>query len=868
VAFAEFARIEGKTDAVGHYSFEAKLPSYFVGQPLQQGEAFVKVDARIVDGADHKQEITRNVSVAADPLCVVAVPESGTLVPGVENIIYIMATYPDGRPASAAVEARIGHTGAAGALFSGLRTDALGVTSIRVTPESDTLDLTIEARDDRGARASKAISLQARAAEHHLLLRTDQALYKVGDTINATVFATRERGNVYVDIIKNRQTVLTRAIELEGGRGGMRVELSPDLSGSIQMNAYQITPSSDIIRDSRLLYVNPANDLTIDVKLDRKTYRPGEDANIHFTVLDRNGHPVLAALGVSIVDESVFALQEMQPGLEKIYCTLEKELMKPRYEIHGYTMDSIILDRPEADVIEEISRRRRAARVLLSSVETFWEPSINVNTYDDKRTAFSTELQAIMMEKAETIEKALKRFHKRHDRFLNADETLAALVDERLLKAKHATDPWGNPYRVANPYFMWKDYLAFQLTSIGPDEEAGTRDDVTIQYHHEMRRNRWFGGMMDMVEEGVMAPMAMRAAKSMIAENERHAGDDLSGAAPADKKQVRVRKYFPETLFFNPAIITDPYGSATLSIKMADSITTWRMASMASSLGGALGSAATPIRVFQDFFIDIDLPVALTQNDRISIPIAVYNYLPGSQTVRLEMTKEDWFELADEPVKEIRLEQDEVSVVYFTITAKKVGRHNLTVHGLGSKMSDAIKRQILVAPDGKEFLVNHNDRLNDTLHLLDDVPEHPCARLHEADQADQTRDTDEGRGLHQHRLPAAAQLRGRRWRIRVVRQSAREPGPDRLRPDGVQGHGESARGRPRRHLAHAKVAAIEAAGRRQLGARPVIFAPGKLGPHPEQQPARDRVRRVVAARYGLRGPRDAEGRPLHQDASQ
>ncbi len=43
-------------------------------------------------------------------------------------------------------------------------------------------------------------------------------------------------------------------------------------------------------------------------------------------------------------------------------------------------------------------------------------------------------------------------------------------------------------------------------------------------------------------------------------------------------------------------------------------------------------SAAPPagLRVFQDFFIDIDLPVALTQNDEISIPIAVYNYLPGA----------------------------------------------------------------------------------------------------------------------------------------------------------------------------------------------------------------------------------------------
>ncbi len=719
VEFAEFARIEGRTDASGHYSFETRLPSHFVGQPLQQGKAFVKVDVRVVDGADHKEEITRNVSIAADPLIVVAVPESGTIVPGIENIIYVMATYPDGRPAAARIDVDVSATATR---ITGLRTDALGIATLRVLPQSAQLDMTVHARDAEGNRTSKKLTLAAQPGEHHVLLRTDQSLYKVGDTVHATVLATRKRGTVYVDLIKEGQTVLTQSVELRDGRGELDVALSADLSGSLQMNAYQITPTSDIIRDSRLLYVNPANDLTIDVALDKDVYRPGEDATINFTVRDKKGHPVLAALGVSIVDESVFFLQEMQPGLEKIYFTLEKELMKPRYEIHGYSMDDIVLHKPDAAVIEEIARRREAARVLLASVETLWTPSLNVNTYDDKETAFVAELQKIMQKDAEEIEKALKRFHKRHDRFPNDTETLAALVGERLLNSEDATDPWGNLYRAENAYFTWKDYLTFQLLSAGPDEKVGTKDDVTITRQPEIKERGWFRRAFDVVEEGMVAPMMQKAA-GMLADNEmRPDSSVVGGEAHGDKKQVRIREYFPETLFFNPAIITDAYGNASIALKMADSITTWRMASMASSLGGALGSASTPIRVFQDFFIDIDLPVALTQNDRISIPVAVYNYLPGSQRIKLEITKEEWFELVDEPVKEIWLEKDEVSVVYFTIVAKKVGWHSLTVHGLGSKMSDAIKRQILVAPDGKEFLVNFNDRLEGVVEKTITIP--------------------------------------------------------------------------------------------------------------------------------------------------
>jgi hypothetical protein len=79
-----------------------------------------------------------------------------------------------------------------------------------------------------------------------------------------------------------------------------------------------------------------------------------------------------------------------------------------------------------------------------------------------------------------------------------------------------------------------------------------------------------------------------------------------------------VRSYFPEALYINPEIITDAKGNASISIPIADSITTWRMALLASTQAGALGTGTSSIKVFQDFFVDLDLPVTLTQGDRVS----------------------------------------------------------------------------------------------------------------------------------------------------------------------------------------------------------------------------------------------------------
>ncbi len=176
---------------------------------------------------------------------------------------------------------------------------------------------------------------------------------------------------------------------------------------------------------------------------------------------------------------------------------------------------------------------------------------------------------------------------------------------------------------------------------------------------------------------------------------------------------MRVREYFPETLLWQPLLITDDRGRAELPLSFADSITTWRLSASASSRGGALGGLTTPLRVFQDFFVDLDLPVALTQNDEVAFPLAVYNYLKAPQTVRLQLQPEPWFELLDPDgyQRALDLQPNEVTSVKFRIRAKKIGLQPLTVKATGTSMSDAIKRSVEVNPDGKKIEQVVSDKL-------------------------------------------------------------------------------------------------------------------------------------------------------------
>jgi uncharacterized protein YfaS (alpha-2-macroglobulin family) len=199
-------------------------------------------------------------------------------------------------------------------------------------------------------------------------------------------------------------------------------------------------------------------------------------------------------------------------------------------------------------------------------------------------------------------------------------------------------------------------------------------------------------------------------------------GAEGSGDQVSRAEAPRLRQYFPETLYWAPEIVTDDEGRASLDVPMADSITTWRMTALASSQDGRVGFATRGIRVFQDFFVDIDLPVALTQGDEISIPVGVFNYLPQAQKVRLVVEQEGWFELLDEVEHTLTIPSNDIAVVYFPIRVTQFGRQAFQVTAWGEKMSDAIRRQVSVAPDGKEIRLTDSDWLRESKEIVVDVP--------------------------------------------------------------------------------------------------------------------------------------------------
>jgi uncharacterized protein YfaS (alpha-2-macroglobulin family) len=846
VALFEAASVHGKTDAEGAYRFDLQLPRFFAGHPLSHGAARVLVEAEVKDSASHSETRGEPITVSESPLIFTAIPEGGTLIPNLENQVFILASYADGKPATANVRVR-----APGNTDQRFTSDAGGVGVIRVKTGSGAETLEVEASDKDGNHASSSLELQARAGEDQILLRSERAVYRAGDRIQLKVFSTKSRGTAYVDVVKEGQTVLTRDLDIVNGQAELALTATPDMAGTLDFNAYLFGRDARPVGDHRLIFVQPADELKIEAQADAAVYKPGDDARIRFRVTNGRGEGVQAALGLQVVDEAVFALAEKQPGFAKVFFYLEQEVMKPRYEIHSIGMPEIV----EPVEKSQVEQRDRAARALFSATEIVnrnkFETKFSGEIPQAKRGEYARRYEKAFVAQVRGLAKNLSGSYARNPQGGDLTKVFAKMAGPEL------NDAWDNALRIE--HVSWEPRKKYySVRSAGADRRFGTSDDLwayvelrsgnlvdhpssdvtEINIEHDRGP---FNGLAQIVgsvidSSGAVVSGALVQARDVTTRKRRTALVDNAGqftlaAIPAGvyKIQVsspgfrivsreitlgardrailsvtlqvgstsesvvvldgvvggvpggvpggtrfriggnvvagvlggvdqaklfappaatlavmarefsvssgtvfkskvespapRVRSYFPEALYVNPEIITDQNGSASISIPLADSITTWRMAMLASTTHGVLGSGTSSIKVFQDFFVDLDLPTTLTQGDRVTIPVAVYNYSGARGDVGLQLQTDDWFSLVqDVPAKTLAVESGRVGGSQFTLEAKRIGKFKLT---LSAKMTgaatgaDIVVREIEVIPNGREQNMVFNGRLESTVeHAL------------------------------------------------------------------------------------------------------------------------------------------------------
>jgi archaellum component FlaF (FlaF/FlaG flagellin family) len=783
---------------------------------LDAGQAQFALEVTVIDQTDHPEQTSTVIPVAAQPLIIEAVAESGVLKPGVENIVYILTSYPDGRPAETQLQ-----VGVDGGEPAELTSGEFGLTEFTFTPRANSSPwMRIVARDEAGLQASRDVGFETEVGSDSVLLRADRAAYIVGETMDLTALTPVASGSIYLDIVRTGQTLSTRSAQVESGKAEFAVDVSPDMVGTLELHAYKVLLDGTIVRDTRVVVVDAPNDVDIAIAADKDTYLPGETATVDFrtSVGAQHAEPVQTALGVAIVDESVFALQQQDPGFAKLYFLLEQELMEPFYQVKGFELPAAIpSDEQEVRLVQDDAAKATWAGVSAAAAQPINSRYEKLSAVSEAQSAgFSRISQGaavgmilippglwavaiVALVRSDVVKRALVRLAiafgivvvgscllsgwfialvnefyyfdpeillvplllifgagllgfgvyawVRHDPAAKFLTLLTLAWPALLLLLFLASDQGGEPSEVLTTIALVAlalvpgVYLLFGQMRWAQQRRAvgGIATGLSALLALPVMVVLFAGFLAFSpapMMVGIPEPGAANGGWALeeverevvvtqeVAEKGEGVIVDAAEDAPTavGEEAPRLRQYFPETLYWAPEVLTDADGFVSLEIPMADSITTWRLTALASSQDGQLGFTTRGVRVFQDFFVDIDLPVSLTQGDEISIPVGVFNYLPEAQEVRLEVREQDWFELLGEREQTLTIASNDIEVVYFPIHVLDFGRRGFQVTAWGSAMSDAIRREVAVVPNGKEFRSTESDWLREDKEIALDIP--------------------------------------------------------------------------------------------------------------------------------------------------
>ena len=184
-------------------------------------------------------------------------------------------------------------------------------------------------------------------------------------------------------------------------------------------------------------------------------------------------------------------------------------------------------------------------------------------------------------------------------------------------------------------------------------------------------------------------------------------------SAPGSLADVqRVRQFFPETWIWQD-VYTGADGAAVVPVEAPDSITTWMLRAVGMSKEHGLGMGESQLRVFQPFFLTVDLPFSAIRGEEFPVKVALFNYLDTRQEIFVEIEEADWFDLLDQPLKSITIDGNDIGGAEFMIRPKGLGSNPVKITARSTEAADAVVKNLLVEPEGIEVETVGNHVISD-----------------------------------------------------------------------------------------------------------------------------------------------------------
>lgn len=183
-------------------------------------------------------------------------------------------------------------------------------------------------------------------------------------------------------------------------------------------------------------------------------------------------------------------------------------------------------------------------------------------------------------------------------------------------------------------------------------------------------------------------------------------GGKKGGRSRGGGGEASPRAWFPETFLFEPRVVTDAEGKATVEARVPDRLTSWRVLALAHSRSGAQGGAVTRFLGTLPVYVDPVVPKVLVAGDEVRVPIQIVN--TTNQPVTAKLTVEAANAQVVAPAAQISLGAGASRVEYARLLVSRAGKAAFKV-SLGD--TDAVVRNFDVISPGRPVTVSRSGTL-------------------------------------------------------------------------------------------------------------------------------------------------------------
>lgn len=182
-------------------------------------------------------------------------------------------------------------------------------------------------------------------------------------------------------------------------------------------------------------------------------------------------------------------------------------------------------------------------------------------------------------------------------------------------------------------------------------------------------------------------------------------GETDGGGGGAEAGVNELREDFRVLAFWLGSVVTDARGRATTTVKLPESLTTYRIMAVAADKSSRFGSGDSEIRINKPVVLKAAFPRFLTRGDSAYFGSVVTSQLKdaGSAIVTMRSLDPDVLQIVGDTRRIVQVAAGGSTEVRFDVVAKNVGRARIqtTVRlgGEGDAFEDSVPVEVTVSPE-------------------------------------------------------------------------------------------------------------------------------------------------------------------------